>query len=93
MNERGKAFQYTLVRPDGRSQVLLRVSKWRHDWVFTYVLDEPVAAPRGSRLETVALWDNSARNPMNPDPTARIPVRSRDHERLLRVRGRQTESE
>lgn len=32
-----------------------------------------VQAPRGSRLETVAHWDNSAQNPMNPGPTARVP--------------------
>ncbi len=72
MNERGKDFQYTLVHPDGSARVLLRVSKWNAGWVFTYALAEPVAAPRGSRLETVAHWDNSARNPMNPDPTARV---------------------
>lgn len=60
------------VHPDGSARVLLRVSKWNAGWVFTYALAEPVAAPRGSRLETVAHWDNSARNPMNPDPTARV---------------------
>ena len=32
----------------------------------------PIAAPKGSRIETVAHWDNSAGNKLNPDPTARI---------------------
>ena len=72
MNERGKRFYYYLVTPDGGRTMLLNVYKWRHDWVFTYVLDEPVAAPKGSRIETHAVWDNSAANKANPDPTARI---------------------
>ena len=72
MNERGKDITYTLVRPDGTRQVLLRVPKFSYAWVFTYVLAEPVAAPKGSRLETIAHFDNSAANRHNPDPTARV---------------------
>jgi hypothetical protein len=72
MNERGKRFHYELVTPDGRRTLLLSVYKWRYDWVFTYVLDAPVAAPKGSRIETHAVWDNSAANKANPDPAARV---------------------
>jgi hypothetical protein len=72
MNERGKDITYTLVRPDGTRQVLLRVPKFQYTWVFTYVLAEPVAAPKGSRLETLAHFDNSAANRHNPDPSARV---------------------
>ena len=72
MNERGKRFHYELVTPDGRRTMLLNVYKWRYDWVFTYVLDAPVAAPKGSRIETHAVWDNSAANKANPDPAARV---------------------
>jgi hypothetical protein len=73
MNERGKDFRYTLVYPDGTSRVLLNLPKWNYGWVFTYVLSEPVAAPKGSRIETVAHWDNSAANKLNPDPSVRVP--------------------
>ncbi len=72
MNERGKDFSYTLMLPDGTSRVLLSVPAWNIDWVFTYTLKEPVAAPKGSRLETLAHFDNSAGNKANPDPTARV---------------------
>ena len=41
--------------------------------MFTYVLREPVAVPKGSRIETIAHWDNSAGNKRNPDPTVRVP--------------------
>jgi len=72
MNERGQRFRYHLVYPDGRHTTVLNVYKWRHDWVFTYVMENPIAAPKGSRLETHAVWDNSASNKANPDPTARV---------------------
>ncbi len=72
MNERGKDFKYTLVYPDGRSVVLLSVPKFNPDWQPTYVVKTPIAAPRGSRIETIAHYDNSANNKSNPDPTARV---------------------
>lgn len=72
MNERGKDFRYTLVHPDGRSVVLLSVPRFNPDWQPSYVLKHAVAAPKGSRLETIAHWDNSVANKNNPDPTQRV---------------------
>lgn len=72
MNERGKDYRYTLVTPDGRAQVLLSVPAFNPDWQPSYVLKTPIAAPKGSRLETIAHWDNSAANRHNPDPSQRV---------------------
>ena len=72
MNERGKDFRYTLVYPDGRSVVLLSVPRFNPDWQPSYVLKQAIAAPKGSRLETVAHFDNSAANKNNPDATQRV---------------------
>ena len=72
MNERGKDFRYTLVYPDGRSVVLLSVPRFNPDWQPSYVLKQAIAAPKGSRLETVAHFDNSAANKHNPDATQRV---------------------
>jgi hypothetical protein len=69
MHFRGKDFRYTLIYPDGTSRVLLSVPRWDFGWQLTYFLKEPVAAPKGSRLECVAHYDNSANNKFNPDPT------------------------
>lgn len=69
MHFRGKDFEYRLVYPDGKSKLLLSVPKWDFGWQMTYFLKEPVAAPKGSRLECVAHFDNSAKNKFNPDPT------------------------
>jgi hypothetical protein len=32
----------------------------------------PLAVPRGTRIEAVAHYDNSAKNPRNPDPTKEV---------------------
>ncbi|HEY7543563.1 MAG TPA: thiol-disulfide isomerase [Blastocatellia bacterium] len=69
MHMRGKDFSYRLVYPDGTSKLLLSVPRWDFNWQMTYVFKEPVAAPKGSRLECVAHFDNSAKNKFNPDPT------------------------
>jgi len=72
MNERGKSIRYVLVKPDGSEETVLDVPQFHYGWIFTYELAEPVAAPAGSRLYTIAQWDNSAANPHNPDPTAQV---------------------
>jgi hypothetical protein len=72
MNERGKDYKYTLVYPDGRSVVLLSIPRFNPDWQPGYVLKAAVPAPKGSRLETIAHYDNSLNNNWNPDATARV---------------------
>ncbi len=68
MHVRGKDFQYRLVYPDGTSKILLNVPKYDFNWQLTYFVKEPIAAPKGSRIECVAHHDNSAGNKFNPDP-------------------------
>jgi len=69
MHFRGKDFDYRLVYPDGTSKILLSVPRWDFNWQMTYFFKEPIAAPKGSRLECVAHYDNSIKNKFNPDPT------------------------
>jgi hypothetical protein len=69
MHVRGKDFEYRLVYPDGTSKTILSVPRWDFNWQMTYFFKEPIAAPKGSRLECTAHYDNSTRNKYNPDPT------------------------
>ncbi len=69
MHMRGKDFLFRLVYPDGTSKLLLSVPRWDFNWQQTFIFKEEVAAPKGSRLECVAHYDNSAKNKFNPDPT------------------------
>ncbi|MEW6211028.1 MAG: thiol-disulfide isomerase [Acidobacteriota bacterium] len=72
MHLRGKDFEYRLVYPDGTSKMLLRVPRYDFNWQLTYFVKEPIAAPKGSRLECLAHHDNSAKNKYNPDPTKEV---------------------
>ncbi len=72
MHVRGKDFKYTAVYPDGRQQVLLNVPRWDFNWQHIYRFREPVIIPKGSRIDCVAHFDNSANNKFNPDPTKEV---------------------
>lgn len=72
MHVRGKDFQYKLVYPDGKEKILLNVPKYDFNWQLTYFVKEPIAVPKGSRIECVAHHDNSANNKFNPDPSITV---------------------
>jgi hypothetical protein len=72
MHLRGKDFEYRLVYPDGTSRIILSVPRYDFNWQTRYEMKAPVAAPKGSRLECVAHFDNSTKNRWNPDPTKTV---------------------
>jgi len=72
MHVRGKDFQYKLVYPDGKEKILLNVPKYDFNWQLTYFVKEPIAVPKGSRIECIAHHDNSANNKFNPDPSITV---------------------
>jgi hypothetical protein len=63
----GKDFRMTLTRPDGSKSTLIRIDDWDFNWQGTYEFVTPVAAPKGTRLDLVAHFDNSAANLRNPN--------------------------
>ncbi len=65
---RGKSWEYRLIYPDGRSEVVLNVPHYDFNWQTWYTFAKPLAVPKGSRLEATAHYDNSVNNPANPDP-------------------------
>lgn len=72
MHVRGKSFRYELEYPDGQREILLDVPRYDFNWQLWYSLAEPKLIPKGSKIYCTALFDNSANNPFNPDPTAEI---------------------
>ncbi len=72
MHLRGKSFEYRLVYPDGRSEVILSVPKYDFAWQTFYSLKEPLVVPKGSRIECTAYFDNSSANHYNPDPSKQV---------------------
>lgn len=72
MHLRGKSVSYTLHYPDGTSEVVFDLPRYDFHWQRNYYLEEPIWAPKGTRFEAVATWDNSSDNPDNPDPSKMV---------------------
>jgi mono/diheme cytochrome c family protein len=72
MHLRGKDFEYTVVYPDGRTEKILSVPKYDFNWQLAYELKEPLALPKGTRIDCVAHFDNSPNNKYNPDPSKEV---------------------
>jgi hypothetical protein len=71
MHLRGKRMKFELLRPDGARETLLSVPAYDFNWQTSYRLAEPKRVAAGSWLVCTGAFDNSARNPNNPDPKAR----------------------
>ena len=66
---RGKKWEYRLVYPDGKADVILSVPNYDFNWQTYYMFAKPLEVPAGARIEAFAWYDNSAGNKNNPDPT------------------------
>jgi hypothetical protein len=69
MHVRGKDMTYIAHYPDGTDEVLLSVPKYDFNWQITYELKTPKVLPKGTIVEVIAHYDNSAANKFNPDPS------------------------
>lgn len=72
MHLRGKDFKFESVYPDGKRETLLSVPRYDFGWQSNYVLEKPLHLPAGSRIECTAHFDNSAKNPNNPNPKSLV---------------------
>ena len=68
MHFRGKRMRFYADYPDGASEELINIAKYNYNWQLSYTYEEPKFVPAGTRITAVAAWDNSARNPSNPNP-------------------------
>jgi len=67
MHLRGKAFELRARRGE-QSETLLSVPHYDFNWQHTYEFATPLPLDDVDALEIVAVFDNSAGNPTNPDP-------------------------
>ncbi len=72
MHLRGKSFYYEARYPNGQKETLLSVPKYDFNWQTTYELAEAKPMPRGTQINCVATFDNSANNPANPNPNTAV---------------------
>ena len=72
MHFRGKNMLTKAIYPDGRVEVLLYVPHYDFRWQETYFLKKQFLLPKGTKLMTIAYFDNSKDNFQNPDPSKAI---------------------
>ncbi|MGL4513311.1 MAG: redoxin domain-containing protein [Lacipirellulaceae bacterium] len=72
MHFRGKSARFTGRWADGRSEVLLDVPRYDFNWQTNYVLKDVMEVETGFRIDCEVAFDNSAKNPANPDPNAAV---------------------
>jgi hypothetical protein len=83
MHLRGKAFEYTRIRDDGQPETLLKVNHYDFYWQLSYRLATPLLLKKGTRLEWIAWFDNSAHNPRNKDATAEVRCGEQSWEEMM----------
>lgn len=72
MHYRGKRFKFEAVYPGGASEVLLNVPQYDFAWQSGYRLAQPKRLPAGTTIRVSGAFDNSAQNPLNPDPRSTV---------------------
>jgi hypothetical protein len=73
MHLRGRDMTFVAHYPDGKVENLLLVPNYSFDWQMPYRFEPGKKIfPKGTRLEAVAHYDNSAFNPYNPNPKATV---------------------
>ncbi len=66
--------------PGGQVLPMLWIDDWDFNWQGQYHFARPVPLPKGTRLDVVAYYDNSAENPFNPHrPPAPREARMGEH--------------
>ncbi|MBI1791591.1 MAG: hypothetical protein HYR60_29025 [Acidobacteria bacterium] len=53
-------------------ETLLQVNRYNFNWQLDYKLEKPLPLTPGMKVECTAWYDNSANNPLNPDPKAEV---------------------
>ena len=80
---RGKASEFVAHLPDGTKETLLSVPRYDFNWQTNYDLEEPRFLPAGTKMVHRTWWDNSARNPANPDATRDVPWGQQSWDEML----------
>ncbi len=73
MHVRGKAMTFTATTPSGKPEQLLTIANYNFEWQIPYRWEPgKKLLTKGTKIECVAIYDNSPFNPYNPDPNKRV---------------------
>ena len=61
-----------MIYPNGKQEMLLALPRYNFNWQYEYFLKQPLKVSAGSKIVAKWTYDNSARNPGNPDQTKTV---------------------
>ena len=67
----GREMKVTATYPDGSVHPLVHIDDWDFHWQGSYTFAKPVPLPGGTRVDMVAVFDNSAENRRQPSKPPR----------------------
>jgi mono/diheme cytochrome c family protein len=67
MHLRGRSMKFETLAPDGKRAVIASIPRYDFNWQVTYVLAQPRPIAAGTWALLSGSFDNSPRNPSNPD--------------------------
>jgi mono/diheme cytochrome c family protein len=82
-HHRGSSATVTFKYPDGREEMVLALPRYDFSWQYEYMLAKPMKIPAGTRAITRWTFDNSSRNPDNPDYKREIRWGEQSSEEML----------
>jgi mono/diheme cytochrome c family protein len=69
----GKEMRMTATLPDGTTRGVLLIKDWDFSWQDSYYFKTPFKLPKGTKLDTEIVYDNSVDNSRNPNyPPQRV---------------------
>ena len=68
---RGKDYEVRVTYPTSESEIVFK-GTWDFNWQVGYQLAKPLSVPKGTKILTIAHYDNSANNKFNPDPSKTV---------------------
>ena len=72
MHLRGRWAKFEVLFPDGRRETVCSVPRYDFNWQLSYALEKPLYLPAGTWVRLSGGFDNSTRNPANPDPNKTV---------------------
>ena len=83
MHTRGKDMDLIAHYPNGERRSLINIPKYDFDWQLFYYPQKPVPLPAGTRLDIIAHYDNSANNPINPNPDVAVGFGTQTNDEMM----------
>jgi hypothetical protein len=63
----GKSFKAYALKPNGDTLKLISIPNWQFRWQYFYTYQTPQKVPKGSTIVLEAIFDNTLKNPNNPN--------------------------